>query len=62
MRTRYRIDSYQASYFVIESSISCSRNRPGLPGYYREYANARVGYRRAVLDRERTYPANLTAR
>ena len=63
MRTRYRIDSYQASYFVIESFDQLfAATAPDFTRIYREVRELPVVDAGAVLIAERTYPANLTAR
>jgi phenylalanine-4-hydroxylase len=63
MRTRYKIDSYQTSYFVIDTFDELfAATAPDFTPIYREVRELPVIDAGAVLAGERTYAANLTAR
>jgi phenylalanine-4-hydroxylase len=63
MRTRYRIDSYQASYFVIDSFDQLfAATAPDFTPIYRAVRQLPVIDAGAVLAGERTYAANLSTR
>ena len=63
MRTRYKIDSYQASYFVIESFDELfAATAPDFTPIYRTVRQLPVIDAGAVLAGERSYAANLSRR
>lgn len=63
MRTRYRIDSYQASYFVIESFDELfAATAPDFTPIYRAVRQLPAIDAGAVLAGERSYAANLSRR